>query len=294
MGSKCSILVTTCDGYSDAWYPFFRLMEINWPDCKFPIYMNTESKDFSYKGLDITCLHLENDIEKKKNVSWSKRLKQALQRIDSDYIIFLLEDFFFKQKVRSEMIDECIRWMDEDNKVGFIDFYHDPYENEEIIRGEFSRIKQEFDWAINANCALWRKKFLEDLLRDEDPWNFEMNATARWRRTNYKIYTHRKEFSPVFDYQFETINGEWSGIIKGKWLTSVPKLFEQYGIEVDYSIRGFIDPPDFRPRVREEHWLWNDVMKAIKNPKLFFHYGMCVINVSKDKLRRFWRKYLNR
>lgn len=292
--NRCSVLVTTCDSYDDAWYPFFKLFNINWNDCKYPIYLNTESKNFEYKGMDIKCLHPEYLTKKGKPISWSERLKQAVKRIDTEYILFMLEDFFIKSPVRSDVVEDCLDWMEEDKDVVFIDFYTDPYENDEIIRNEFSAIKRDNDWAINANCALWRKSFLIEMLRDENPWDFEMNATARWRRTKYKIYTHRKEFDRVFDYQFETINGEWSAILKGKWLIYVPELFEKYGIKVDFEKRGLIDPPDMRPRQREKDWLLHDFLRAIKSPKMMGHYIVCAKNVAKEKMIRFWRKYFNR
>lgn len=292
--NRCSVLLTTCDSYSDAWYPFFRLLEINWKDCPFPIYLNTESKEYSYPGYEIQVLHPDYLSKKGKPISWSTRLKQALEKIDSEYILFMLEDFFIKAPVRTDIVEDCLDWMDQERNVVFIDFYRDKTENDDVFRNEFSMIQRNNDWAINANCALWRKSFLIDILRDENPWDFEMNATARWRRTNYKIFTHRKEFERVFDYQFETINGEWSGILKGKWLSLVPELFEQYGIEVDFSKRGLIDPPDMRPREREANWLAHDFGKALKSPKMLGHYIVCTKNVAKDKIVRFRRKYFNR
>lgn len=288
MNSNCALLVTSCDAYSDAWEPFFKLLNRMWPECPYPLYLNTESENYSIAGLDITCLHPD-----KQAISWSRRLKQALEKIDSEYILFFLEDFFLQAPVRGDVVEDCLRWMWEDENVVFIDFYHDKTEDNEIYHKEFSEIQRNNDWALNANCALWRKSFLEDILRDEDPWEFELNATARWRRTGYKIYTHRKEFSPVFAYQFETINGDWSGILKGKWLTLVPALFEKYGIEVDFSKRGLIDPPDMRPREREEHWLLHDVQRALRDPKAMAHYLKCTYDVGKDKLVRLKRRFFN-
>lgn len=292
--NRCAVLLTTCDSYDDAWYPFFRLLEINWADCPYPIYLNAETKDYNYPGIDIRCIHPDTSEKDKKIISWSKRLKQALLKIDADYILFMLEDFFIKRPVRTDVVNDCLNWMDEDTNVVFIDFYRDKTENSEIFRREFSEIERKNDWAINANCGLWRKSFLIDILRDENPWDFEMNATARWRRTDYKIFTHRKEFERVFDYQFETINGEWSGILKGKWLSLVPQLFNSYDIKVDYEKRGIIEPPDMRPREREKNWLAHDFICALKSPKMLWHYIICTKNVAKDKLVRFWRKYFNR
>ena len=294
MSNSCALLVTTCDAYADAWFPFFRLLDIMWPDCPYPLYLNTETQDYTHEGKQIACLHPDQLTDANgAPISWSKRLKQALEKIDAEFVLFFLEDFFLQAPVRQDVVEDCICWMREDENVVFIDFYHDKTENDEIYREEFSQIERANDWAINANCALWRKSFLEGILRDEDPWLFEMNATARWRRTKYQIYTHRREFDPVFAYQFETVNGDWSGILKGKWLSLVPELFAKYDIEVDFEKRGLIDPPYMLGREREEHWFLHDVQKALKDPRAMAHYAKCTYDVAKDKLVRFKRKFFN-
>ena len=43
--TNLTIIVNTCDKYEDAWNPFFRLMEINWPESEnYKIILNTENK----------------------------------------------------------------------------------------------------------------------------------------------------------------------------------------------------------------------------------------------------------
>ena len=41
-----TIIVNSCDKYSDLWYPFFELLRIQWPDLSYPIILNTESKTY--------------------------------------------------------------------------------------------------------------------------------------------------------------------------------------------------------------------------------------------------------
>ena len=81
---KAAILVSSCDAYEDVWNPFFALFKKYWPNCKYNIYLNTESKMFSYDGLNITCLH---PGESEKQISWSNRLKQALLQVEEDVVI---------------------------------------------------------------------------------------------------------------------------------------------------------------------------------------------------------------
>ena len=289
---KCAVLVTSCDKYEDAWFPFFKLLQIHWPDIPYALYLNTENKVFEIDGFSIKCLHPDVSLISERNLSWSSRLKQALLRIPNEYILFFLEDFFVKA-IRPDMIEKCLKWMDEDKNIGYIDFYHEKYENDILVNEEFSETKKDFDWAINANCGLWRKSFLLNLLRDENPWDFEMNATARWRRTNFKVYTHRPEFPFVIDYLFSTVNGDWSGIMKGKWIPLAVDLLRSNGIVVNFDNLGVEEPPCLVGRIREKNWFWHDCIKLIKTPRLVGHYFLCTWNVAKDKLKRFWRNHLN-
>lgn len=291
MKTECSVLVTSCDKYEDAWCPFFTLYEKMWPDCEYPIYLNTETKEYSFGKLQLICLHPDRLEDRKgKPVSWSNRLKQVVEQIDSPFILFFLEDFFLQSPVRTEVFQSCIEWMKKDDKIGVIDFYNEPCCSE-IENQEFSRVDKKYDYCVNAMCALWRKDFLTNLLRDENPWDFEFFGTRRWRRTNVKIYTHRAEFKRVFDYQIKPALGY--GIYQGKWLRKNVELFDKHNINVDFAQRGFIDPPNLEAREREKNWLFNDVIKMIKNPKLIKHYFNCLKLVCKDKIRRIRAVFFN-
>lgn len=290
--NRLSILVTSCDSYDDAWEPFFKLFKIMWPTCDFPIYLNTESKTFEMDGLEITALHPDALTDKKgQPISWSKRLTDAVRQIDSDYILFFLEDFFLMSPVREDVVPRCIDYMEEHPDVGIIDFYSEPHD-ETIVMDEFSYTDRTFDYAINAMAAIWRKSFLLEIIRDENPWDFEFFATRRWWKTDWKILTHRDDCPPVFDYKIKPDLGY--GIFQGKWLRKNPELFEKYGIHVDFEKRGFVDPPNMVARDREPHWLLHDFGKVLLHPSQLGHYVKCFIDVSKDKMRRFRAKHLNR
>lgn len=288
MGNNCSILVTSCDKYEDAWKPFFALLHIMWSDCEFPVYLNTETKDFSIPEIKITSLHPKSLLDKKgRNISWSKRLKDAVEQIDSEYILCFLEDFFLMSPVRKDVIDDCIRWMEQDTSIGMIDFFHEPCLQGKDV-GEFAPVDPKYGYCINAMSALWRKSFLLSILReDENPWDFEFNGTYRWRRTNNKIFTHKKEFPSVLDYP--NIPKFGYGIYQGKWLWNNKALFEKYGIEADFSKRltlQYEDLPPLEAREREKHWIIADIGKTIRHPSLIVHYCDCIINILKAEKRK--------
>lgn len=290
--TKCSVLVTSCDAYEDAWKPFFTLFHNMWPACKYPIYLNTETKEYCDNKIVVQTLHPKSLLDEKgKPVSWSKRLKEAVEQIGTEYILFFLEDFFLMSPVREDVVNSCIRHMDEHEDIVVFDFYNE-YHEDEIVFGEFSPINKKYDFAVNTMAALWRRSFLLSILRDENPWDFEFFATRRWLRTNYKILTHREEFPPVFNYRIKPEYGY--GIYRGKWLRNNPILFKEYGIDIDFEKRGFADPPTEKGRIREKNWFLHDVSKMIKHPKIALHYLQSVRTIIRYNCRKFKAKYFNK
>ena len=86
-----SILVMSSDNYEDAWKPFFTLYDKYFKN-DYTTYICTETKDCNYAKTI------------KTQGSWTKRVRQALEKIDSKYVIFMLEDFFIRNYIDREGI----------------------------------------------------------------------------------------------------------------------------------------------------------------------------------------------
>lgn len=93
--NNCTILVCSCDAYSDCWEPFFYLLKKYWPDCPYEIVLNTESEAFTIDGLDIVCYQFYNKGER---VPYGDRLLRHLNAIRTPYILILMDDFFPAEK----------------------------------------------------------------------------------------------------------------------------------------------------------------------------------------------------
>ena len=111
----CTVLESSCDAYDDLWYPFFTILKKQWPELSnYNIVLNTESKSYHYEGLHIKCFEL---YSVGKKITWGKRLIETLERIDSKYIIFLLDDFFLTDRVDQSKIDKCVDYLEKDNNI---------------------------------------------------------------------------------------------------------------------------------------------------------------------------------
>lgn len=238
VGENCTILVSSCDKYEDAWLPFFKILKEQWPDRPYPIVLNTESKSFSYEGMEIKTFNLYNFG---KNIPWGKRLIDTLKKIDTKYILFLLEDFYPLEKVKQERISECINWMEEDSNIAVFSFYRTKGNN---IRDNkyphFEKRPQIGEYRLNCQPAIWRKDRLLNFIKPhESPWDWEIWGSIRSKRYKDSFYSAIDGEPYIFTHSIVKY-----GLRRGRWLKETKNLFGKYEIEVDFSRRGFYENPE--------------------------------------------------
>lgn len=234
------VLVNSCDKYDDLWKPFFELMAINWPDLKYPVYLNTETKDYPYTiGTQrITALHWADP-----SAPWSERLYQALKRIPEHYVLMLMDDYFLVDKVNSSEIDSMLQWMETDKIIANVVLYsvgsHGtvPESNPRVILLD----KKAPNLVMCCTTAIWRKEVLMSLIRRyESPWEFEEAGTQRAYKKDWKHYALSPEgvaeYGLIYPFRLAPVHG--IGVLQGKWGFNNKALFDKFGIEADFSKRG--------------------------------------------------------
>lgn len=236
--NDCAILVNSCDLYQDAWEPFFRLFHIQWPDCPFKIYLNTETKKYECDYLNVET------ICSGKGKTWSERVLNAIKHIESKYILFFLEDFFLMSPVKIDIFFTALDILESDESVGVVSFNPDVRKAlgywiiAEQYDNSFSLLSKKSKYRVNAQANLWERKFLSSLIRKcENPWEFEVYGTIRAKRSRKKFLCRPANATPVFDYH--TYQGYGYGLNRGKWLPKNQELFEKYDISVDYERLGW-------------------------------------------------------
>ena len=240
-----TLIVCSCDGYSDVWYPYFEIFKRNWSDFAYPIVLNTETEKYTHEGLDIKCLQLYNE-ETKKKVSWADRMIETLKRIDSDFVMLTCEDNFIVSKVDNDKFEKAFDIIKKNRKISMLSFAGKLRASEKTKWiGDFGRIPMKKRYRVVLDTAIWRKDaLLRNLKSGESPWEFELKGTERalWDFTEYYRYKNYEEFDdaePIVNVPFTSLQGV--GITGGKWRWKNPELFAKYGITVDFSKRGIID-----------------------------------------------------
>ncbi len=244
--NKITILVSSCDKYEDAWEPFFRLFNKYWQDCPYSFVLSTETKQFSCDYLNVKTINCD------KSFSWGKRLKNAVNEIESEYILFFLDDFFVRDNVEVTVFNRACELLDTKQEIGAVKFYSYPNCSDGLIKGdvygfeEFSYLDDNIRNSRDVEATLWRKDcFLKMILDNDDAWAFEVDGNYRMKFVGYDFVCQNTKNDVAFNY---CIKPKYNlGISCGKWLWDTPALFEENGIYgIDYEKLGVL--PRFKNR----------------------------------------------
>ena len=236
--AELTIVVNTSDGFEDCWPPFFQLFATYWPNCPYPVVLNTETKDFRFPGVAIRASRVAR--EAKRRLTWSECLARCLDDIATPFVLYLQEDFFLEAPVNQPLIEtfleelrasraDVIRLMECDGSGPWA-----PTDNPLLWA-----VDQRAEYRIALQAALWRKSTLRGHLRaHENPWQMEVFGSARARRIHDRVLCVNRDLfhgegREVFPYQA-------TGVIKGQWERSIVEpLFARHAIAIDFSRRGF-------------------------------------------------------
>ena len=236
--NKYTIIVNSCDDYEDLWFPFFKLFKKYWDPENVKILLNTESKNYSFEGLDITCVHA-----KRKNETYAQRFLNVLKYVETPYVLIMLDDFFIREKVDQDQICNIIEWMENDKTIAYFNCDSTPlYKKcEESQYKGFIMIPKGNEYTLNLQVAIWRKDLLKSFWKNKaSPWEWELyvNLIAA-SSEKYHFYCSSKEGNGFIDYGY---NPQGMGVFRGKWVKNdVVPLFEKEKINVDFSKRGFFN-----------------------------------------------------
>ncbi|MGA8027664.1 MAG: hypothetical protein WB992_11005 [Bryobacteraceae bacterium] len=221
---SCAALVVSCDRYRDLWRPFFALFWRYWPDCPFPVYLGSNFETYSDER--VTSLTAGEDE------SWSKNLRFFLNRLDSEYVLLLLEDFFLNRTVSTATLIDHLNALDQ---LGGSVLRLRPNPPPDIpVRGypTIGSIYRFAPFRVSAQASIWKRLDLLALLRDgESAWEFERQATIRSQsRANgfFCTYAAKLPYRHVVE--------------QGKWFWSAAPLYKKENIGCDFNARLVMGP----------------------------------------------------
>ena len=162
--NNISLLILSSGGYQDLWIPhFFYLKKYLESDLFDHIYLSTNYYNSTVpKRIEI----LKSDKE------WSDRLIEALEKVNSDFVFIILEDYILQAKSNLKPIYKIFK----SNELDYLRVSYKKYlPNKSLYKlNKFKR------YNISLQPSFWRKDFLKNILRpSETPWEFELLGSFR-------------------------------------------------------------------------------------------------------------------
>lgn len=234
-----SMLFSSCDKYDDAWIPFFTQLKKNWPEFNMPVYMGTESKTFGFEGFDIRCPLSGGSVYKQ----WSQRLLKLLDYIDTEYVLFTLDDFWLTAPVDNAKFEKICSYMQQDKRMGYVCLKQEIVPERTSAKDlenavdckypELWRCLKNKSFRITTQFGIWKRSYLIKLLRShESAWYFETRATWRSKFCWERVYDV-KESITVYP-----VGGFFGG---GQCYKDYKNLFDSELIRPCVEKRGFIN-----------------------------------------------------
>lgn len=222
MSKKLTIVVDSFDGYSDVWKTFFTVFSMQWPDCPYPIKLI--SNYMKYKNIDM--INVETEI------CWSDRTLKALKRIDSKYVLLLLEDYLIGKKVNSSEIENALNYLEKRNG-NYLRLTNIPYCRFNKSKERIFPLYADEEYAVNLQASIWKREYLINLLENflGNAWQFEIGLLSN------AVESPHVKLSGCYGMISDPLDVK-NGVLKGKWFPSTLKYFEKRGVKINWQKRG--------------------------------------------------------
>ena len=204
---QCAIYIATCDKYSDLWPGFFHCFHKYWPDCPYDVYLG--ANQISWPDRRVCTLSSSVDS------SWSARIKEHLQNLDYQYVIFILEDFFIRKDISSSAIQKLIDFMVIKDATMLRLLPRPPPQRILDVTLGVGVCDEALPYRICTQASIWRRSSLVQLLRgNENIWEFEHSVQDRIPPNMEGFYCTKYAAIPYRGILFHHV------VEKGCWIPS--------------------------------------------------------------------------
>lgn len=169
--NKMTMLILSCELFSDLWDAHVKQLEKFWPDRGMDTYIVTDAEhpaQFERVKVMATGAGLE----------FSERLAIALEQVDSEYVFITLDDYFLRKQVSNEKITGLVSMMDAEG-LDYVRLFKRPTKaTGKQLQGYpgVYGVNTERVYSVNLYSGIWRTSFMKKTVRDvRDPWRFEVS-----------------------------------------------------------------------------------------------------------------------
>lgn len=176
--SNLSLIIASCQSYSDLWSNNLLLLDKNWPNHP-QTFLISDGRGLYDLVAPKQLLIINGNM--------TNRIIESLKMIQTEYIVFSLDDYFITKKVNVGKIDFILNYMME-NGIDYCGFSRNKHGRIDKIKNtQLSKLRLEHTYDVNLYLSIWKKDSLIKCLKaDEDIWKAEVLLTKRFKKNNFK------------------------------------------------------------------------------------------------------------
>lgn len=198
---KASVLVSSVDHFRDLWPPFFHLFFKHWPGAPLPVHLIALRHYFDHPGVE--TIQLETDKHLGSN------LLRALDNINSDYIVYLQDDYLLTGKVDNVHMTQLLAAALQTN-AAYVNLVPGKICSGDAEEPALAPLSMENQWVADLKAAIWKVDVLRDAVQHGwTPWNAEsgLNRYAKSRNAEGFYTVTDKNIMPIRLTQVCTTGG---------------------------------------------------------------------------------------
>ena len=228
--------------YADLWEMFFGQLEENAPFFKKTLLVE-KHVDFDYKDIDVII----ND----ENLPWCQRLVNCLQKIDEDYIVWMLEDFVLYGKVDINNIIRIKEFLENTN-YSMVKLLRAGVNGGKEVDKNIYETPVDNIYLYSLNAAVWKKEDLIKLFTHYRPdrlfGNIEIEASKVCRQIGvHSCYYYNNDPPRTYLHFDSSVFPHIMSAIKGGCVGKSPSWnITQYKNELDVLFKKYNVDPNIR------------------------------------------------
>ncbi|EEY97963.1 hypothetical protein VOA_002981 [Vibrio sp. RC586] len=256
LNSELTVIINTCDSYSDVLSLFFASFSEYWPNCSFEVIVNTEN------NLHDNYPAIIHNYKPEGFNTWGDRFLKTLEDVRSEFVLVVYDDFILEDYINERDLISIVDFMKADPSVAvyYLINTNSPMTKINKFDNRFSEIIDYSDYKLNSAPAIWRKS---DLIRytgnHDNPWAWEVFGSYRTFNDGKKFYSLNINGSDLYPYNYT----KGGAIYRGKWVRAVVlDKIEKFKLDIDVSLRGFSE--DAISEARSIAWKINFICLGFK------------------------------
>lgn len=174
--SRASLIVVSCAAYEDVVKILFnRFEEIHLFSFKFDkILLATDQQTANIKS------SLSGVDEVVYGKQWGERVRNALNKIETEYILLLLDDYFPNREIDFDRLNIALNTDHPYDCIYLSSVFNQLQDNDLDFLDGFAELPKNLLYRVNSTVGLWKKNSLLKVLANEDsPWEWEAFAGFR-------------------------------------------------------------------------------------------------------------------